>query len=473
MRRPAWYIAALVLAAVAVAIALWVTHRGEPTVRVIGTCPIAHGEALLTLQGDDADAREHWLQLVTAGGAVRWDVALGDRVPVSTLGTSAITATPERVFALITHAASGRFTRLVAIERGTGALLWETGVDDAVADKVVTVTSDALFVDAERVYLAHAVGTEARVDAYALASGAHLWVAPLPATNVRLRALDETRLLATPRVGAAQAIDRTTGAATPRGWGVYLGELGGGVAIGEMTAMTVLGPTGEPERYTVGSEFGVESRAPLGVWNERWVIAGLRVLATNAVALGGFDRDARALSWSVDLGRLLFATRASDGGPLPRFVAAGVHGRPAAGRGASLVPPEGAVDAGQGDALVVVDLAEQRVAWQVPLDTTRFEVFDALGRDWVWLDDGTLVAIDPVTGHLQRATAFAGVAVSGLVNEEAIRHGQLWLRGEGSAPRGEVPLVVVDLATGLVVFQRGAVGVSDVTALVRAMLRVP
>ncbi|MCA9514936.1 MAG: PQQ-binding-like beta-propeller repeat protein [Myxococcales bacterium] len=473
MHRPAWYIGALLVAAAVVAGVVCLAAGGEAAVTVIETHPIAPGEAIVTLRDEGDEARHHWLQSVAIDGSARWSVDLHDRVPVATLGTSAILATGERVFALLTPAASGHATRLMAIERASGKRLWEVGVDASVGDDVVTVTADALLADDERVYVARAVGREARVDAFTLDGGAHVWSAPLDATNVRLRALDGERLLATPRVGAGQAIDRATGVATPRGWGVYLGEIGGAVAIGQMTSFSVIGLTGEPARYDVTDEYGVESRAPIGVFGERWIVAGLRVLATNAVAIGGFDRGAKALAWTIDLGRLLFAERASDGGALPRFVAVGVHGRPTGGKESMTSPPLSAGGDGKGDALVVVDLAEGKVVWDTALDTTRFEAFDARGRAWVWLEEGTLVAIDPVSGGVQRATAFAGIAANAVVNEEAVRYGQLWLRGDATAARDEAPLVVVDLASGLVVLRRGDIAVTDVTAMVRAAFGAP
>lgn len=117
----------------------------------------------------------------------------------------------------------------------------------------------------------------------------------------------------------------------------------------------------------------------------------------------------------------------------------------------------------------VVEIPDGVVAWRVAFPDHAVTI-TAAGRAWMWVPYASaLLAIDPETGQLSRATAFLGEGTWSL-REEDVRHGELWVTGSAWERPSELPWALVDLRSGEVRATNGSMAPVDATAPVREAL---
>lgn len=115
-------------------------------------------------------------------------------------------------------------------------------------------------------------------------------------------------------------------------------------------------------------------------------------------------------------------------------------------------------------ALVGFDRRASAATWTVDLGGSIFTHFRS--------DGDTLVALDPETGAIARATSFPpAFLVANELPVQDFRFGQLWVAAEHYARPAALPYAVVDLTTDAVTHTGGDMRPRDMTAKVRAAWR--
>lgn len=436
-----------VVAAVAGAL-LWL----RPTPRFIqGQLAIGPGEALLLTRHNESRGSRAWIDRVDAGGALRWSAELTPLEVNEALGFTGLAANDELIVAL---ARGPDGDVVVGLDLATGARRWQSTLPPVPRSDTPIGTS--VLLDGPRAVLVRVVaadgtvGATLRLDAVALADGAHLWHHD-PGDDGDVRRLAPDRLLVTPRDQSARVLDGATGLVVESPTiSRVLCPLPNGVlaaAIGQMVVLPSTPASVLPVEAMLGPTEG-----PCGDRDGDLVVTLNRSDASGAAVVRR-AADTGQPRWPAALSGRLFNPMVAIDGRLPRFLPLTMFG-----------------DDGN-DALLrefaVLDLDTGDVVARGPLDETAAIVVSA-HRGWLWLRfRGVLVGFDPTTGAYASATRVADTRPDDIRHEDVRFHG-LWLHGEQTARPGALPWAHVDLATGFLT-THGSITTSDATAEFRAV----
>jgi hypothetical protein len=417
----------------------------------LGVLAVGPGEALLVTRHNETHGTRGWIEHVDAGGALRWSAEVTPLEVHEALGFSSVAATGELIVAL---ARGPDGDVVLALDRVSGARQWSTTLP--AIPRSGTPIGPTVLLDGPRVVLVRetaadgTVGAVIRLDAVALADGAHLWHhEPGDDGDVLLIAPD--RLLVTTRDrssvldGAGQVV------ASPSVWRVMC-PLPTGVLASGGRQLVVL--SSAPAREL---PLAPEQRITTGPCGDR---DGDLVVTTQTGDLGGpaigrLASDTGVARWpATPFADRLFEPVVAIEGRLPRFLPFTLYGRDADG---PLLRE-----------FAVLDLDTGTVVARGPLDETADAIVSA-GRGWLSLRfRGVIVGFDPATGAYASATRLTGLRFDD-ARVEDVRFGELWLYGVEAARPDALPWAHVDLASGAVTHIHGAVGSSDATAEFRAV----
>lgn len=450
-RRPAIVGAALVLVLVIVCAAGWLAIRAlSPTHRsTFGVAPIGGGQAILLTRHVDDGERTHWIELVDSDGSVVWRTDVSPLEPTEAAGFSGVAAGADRVVVIGAHHGS---TAVKAFARTTGEVVWQTLVADGVAPERVGTT---LLVDGPRVYAIHTRATRAseRITALSLEGGESLWTMDLTTTSAEVVVLGPRRLLIAASGplsgGGVDEVDGATGAVLRA---LPMKRIACATALGvvgfdlDQRVALLPPPTPEGDRAAALTELDRNAAAgPCGTRGEDIVFSARTEDGRRRHGLMRLAPQSGRLRWELDLGSVSFGANETVDGALPRFL-------PVA------VTEDGA------SKIVVVDLdTGARIAEHAGgLGVTSLASAD---RGWV-VTGATLVALDPSTGDLGRASALPGLLGRGAsVAAEDVRFGALWLIGvDHERAPSDLPWAAVDLSTGRLLHANGEVEPRDVTS---------
>ena len=459
--RRALPVAVALLVLGAGAVAFWALR---PKTRfVTAVAPIGPKQAVLVTRRNEDHATWHWLQLEDADGTVRWSVDTGTHGVLASLDEAAVAATKRRVYALLVPGGVGDGpdeVRLLALDRATGRRLWDVVADPHAGTGRVSPDSPAVLVDRRRVYVALGTTRTGRIDAFARGTGKHLWTRAIDrGFRGAARFVDPGHLLLTSYLGETLSLDRKTGAVDGHTHHWFLGDVPGGLAFTDLVSVIVRHPDGHDTRYPVAKGTTPWTTPSVVGVRGQLLVVGVHQRARPSAALVAYDRRTRAPVWTLEVGATSLTRFLGDGRALPRLLPVGIYGAPG---------PHGSRHAG----IVVVDLDAGRIVQRYDLGDMADVAIAAAGRPWVWLDDDTLVALDPRTGAVARATTLAGAGLVGPdLHARDLRFGQLWLFRDDYVRPSRLPFAIVNLATGTVGHLHAGMTTRDVTAKVRAAWR--
>jgi PQQ-like domain len=425
---------------------------------VYGLSPIGRDEAVLLTRRNEDHATHFWVQLVREDGAVVWSTETSPLAVRDALGFSGVAASDGRVVLL---GERDQATVVLALGRSGGEQLWEREVSSAPQHRI----GPMLVLDGPRVYALHdhVVGERSHetITALALEDGEVLWTLAAPHPEDEPRRLDVAlrgpgRLVVTN--GTADAVIeldgqtgearrslpmRSQGCSTPRGIVGYdtrkLVWLPGPMAGG---------PEASPRVVELGPDVRPSLDGPCGEHGDDIVIgAALGDRDIGLVRVGGEDGTVR---WTLPLGDWSFQRSTSADGRLPRFLPVGVYGTHVEG-GPML------------EEVIVVDLEQGTIVSRNPIEDHRVAFVTAEQAYVMGTFSRVLVALDPATGGIARATHFPATTGND-VHDEDYRFGRLWLFGMGWGRPTELSWAVIDLEGSEPPRVHGEIVAVDVTA---------
>ncbi|MFO0616354.1 MAG: PQQ-binding-like beta-propeller repeat protein [Polyangiaceae bacterium] len=436
-------VAGIVAALVAVAVAAWVIVRalaGAPRV-AFGVAALSSDEAILfTRRGDGAAARVNAVELVRATGGLRWTHDVSPLEPFEVSGYSAVAASDDRV--VLSGARDGG-TVVEALVRTSGDFAWATVV---ARDASTPRAGPMLLVDAPRVYAIHAkAGGGAAITALELDAGHALWTLDLASPDAPVVLLAAERLLVGGSDGVA-LVDGVTGGvkrAVPMRQIACETPLGvvGFDGAHHVTLFAPPGPTGESGASVTELDRNA-SRGPCGVRGEDVVFS---VVRDGRRGLMRLEPTTGRQRWIVDLGSVELGAFETVDGRLPRFLPVALTRR-----------------ADDATHVAVVDVDEGVVVRDPPIDA-RASAFVSAERAWIRAGS-VIVALDPATGNIERATSYPSLFREGVVRRDDARFGVLFAVGDDSRRPPDLPWIAIDLATALTRRTNGGVASTDVTA---------
>jgi hypothetical protein len=345
----------------------------------------------------------------------------------------------------------------LALDRASGRQLWETVLPGIRATG--GPIAPTVLIDGPRVYLVREsqdeAGLDIRVDAVALADGAALWrFEPGEAGDVRL--LAPGRLMVASRGGGGMILAGATGESTQQMAKTrVLCAVPEGLLASDLGAATLVPAVadGPPWRAELEPPWRI-GYGPCGVRDEDPVL-GTRSGADEHVGLVRVDRRTGLPRWRLDLETTQADPILTLDGRLPRFLPVAVYGS----HGEQELRNE----------LVIVDLDAGVVVNRKTI-VQHVEVLATPARAWLWVQfKNTLAGLDPATGELASATAFAEFSGNDIRHDD-LQFGVLWLHSMRWDRPARLPWAAVDLATGEVLHAGPQVVTRDESAAIQSML---
>jgi hypothetical protein len=421
---------------------------------IFGTAAVGRDEGLLLTRRNEDRSTAFWLEHVDLAGQLRWSVELSPLEPDDSLGFTSVAAAEDRV--IVMGQREGEDVAL-ALDRASGRQLWETVLPGIRATG--GPIAPTVLIDGPRVYLVREsqdeAGLDIRVDAVALADGAALWrFEPGEAGDVRL--LAPGRLMVASRGGGGMILAGATGESTQQMAKTrVLCAVPEGLLASDLGAATLVPAVadGPPWRAELEPPWRI-GYGPCGVRDEDPVL-GTRSGADEHVGLVRVDRRTGLPRWRLDLETTQADPILTLDGRLPRFLPVAVYGS----HGEQELRNE----------LVIVDLDAGVVVNRKTI-VQHVEVLATPARAWLWVQfKNTLAGLDPATGELASATAFAEFSGNDIRHDD-LQFGVLWLHSMRWDRPARLPWAAVDLATGEVLHAGPQVVTRDESAAIQSML---
>lgn len=428
---------ALAVVVAAVGIGVWLLI---PETRfVYGLAPIARGEAVLLTRRNEAHDTKMWAQLVRSDGTVVWSANTDRLATIEALGFSGVAATADRVLLLGTR---GGATLVRALDRERGKLIWETQI----ADGVPLWIGPMLHVDGSRAYAIH--GVHGKLTALALADGAVVWTGDealgADASIREVVVLAPDRLMVATREAAPVLLDGTTGAVLRtlpmRRFACTTPDAILGTDDDGLVRLPFGADVAEPRRVRLDDGLRASLDDPCGTREGDVVIAAEDDDRSVLVRID----PSGAARWSVPIPAGLRARHVSADGRMPRFL-----------------PLVVSID-GPTHRTVIADLDAGTIVSQHEHADDRMTFVTEARAFILAIFDGTVFAVDPGDGSLERATRFTNTWGNEAVAQD-YRFGELWLVGTDWGRPKAVGWAVMGLDTGEVRVN-GTVQSTDVTA---------
>lgn len=416
---------------------------------ILGVVAGGPGEALLLTRRNDTHSTRFWIEHVDRTGPLRWSAELTPIEPGEALGFSSVAVADGKVIVL---GGGPDGDVVLALDQDSGARLWTIALP--AAGRSSARIGSMVVIDGPRAVIVRDVaadeGAGIRIDALALADGAHLWTHE-PGDDGDVHRVAPDRLLLTTRRGEAALLDGASGRVLERlPLTFVLCPLPDGV-LGRRSGRLIV-VSSAPARELPGDLRWRASDGPCGA-RDGDLVVGVRVGERDDAALVRLAPDSGQARWQTDLGDRLVKPVITVDGRLPRYLPVAMDGGDA---GTTIRE------------FALVDLDTGAIVRRGPIDE-HMTVVVTHERGFLWLPfRGVLVGFDPTTGAYTGATGFRDTWTSDLRHED-VRFGELWLHGMAWGRPAALPWVNVDLASGQVARAGDEVGISDASAQYRGV----
>ncbi|MCC6625222.1 MAG: PQQ-binding-like beta-propeller repeat protein [Deltaproteobacteria bacterium] len=409
-------------------------------------------DAILLTRFNDIALERYFVERI-ADGEGAWSIETSPLLPAEGFTTTAARVAVDRVALTGTDGQGVDFAFALALD--DGRLLWRTALPGSGGADLSGRLAARVLVDDARAYVLHDVYGGAgfvvdRLDAVALDDGRLLW--SLTDEDLGARRFDVLRRGADLVVTGAPArrVDPATGAITARlAYDTVLCEGARGL-VGVSGNDLVWAPDGAPERRVAfDQDVDLAWSTTCGFVGDDVVIDLTRRFMPR---LARVDLATGAVVWERALGLgTVMEGPVALGPALPRLLPI------------PMCAQDGGADGPTSCVVVVVDLESGTIVQRHRAERAEAaRTITTPDRAWLWVRHaGLLVGLDPETGaltsalHMERFTE-----LEPQVDDAAGLH--LWLAPRLYAHPGELPWVVVDLASGAVAKTGGDVEVTSV-----------